>query len=496
MRLWLYCHKKGNEYKMDKKWYDENYPKYRDMRMQARADGNRLKYHLMPPAGWMNDPNGLCQFQGVYHIYFQYTPFLAGWGTKIWGHYTTRDWMHFREEDPFLFPDCAWDRDGVYSGSAFVKDNQVHYFYTGNVKLTDGNYDYIMEGREQNTIHVKSADGMQAGEKELALSHSDYPQDMTRHVRDPKVFAQGDGYYMLLGARDNEDKGCALLFHSKDLEHWDYVQRMAARKDFGYMWECPDLFTVAGQTFLLACPQGVPEKEHCYQNIYQCGYFTAERDTRKGIYELGEFRELDKGFDFYAAQTFEDERGRRILLAWMGMPDADYDNEVTAGRGWIHGLAMPRVLTVRDGKLLQNPLEEMAQLRKNQRHTTLRAFGRQKTKDCCFELNLKFCGQAEDMSLWLREDVKLVYKGGVLALCLGKSGCKRKRRTALLASLESLAVFSDTSSIEIFVNGGEVTISTRVYSESLVQDVWFEDTGADADVEWYDLGGIMVQWKD
>ena len=122
---------------MDREWYDRNYPKYESMRKSAKADGNRLQFHLMPPAGWMNDPNGLCQFQGTCHIYFQYTPFKAGWGTKLWGHYTTKDWIHFREEEPFLFPDCAWDRDGVYSGSAFVQDGEIHYFYTGNVKLTD-----------------------------------------------------------------------------------------------------------------------------------------------------------------------------------------------------------------------------------------------------------------------------------------------------------------------------------------------------------------------
>ena len=60
-------------------------------------------FHVTPPCGWMNDPNGLCEFQGVNHIYFQYTPFLAGWGTKLWGHYTTKDWIHYKEEEPFLY---------------------------------------------------------------------------------------------------------------------------------------------------------------------------------------------------------------------------------------------------------------------------------------------------------------------------------------------------------------------------------------------------------
>ncbi len=34
-------------------------------------DGWRLKFHLMPPAGWLNDPNGLCQFRGEYHVFLQ-----------------------------------------------------------------------------------------------------------------------------------------------------------------------------------------------------------------------------------------------------------------------------------------------------------------------------------------------------------------------------------------------------------------------------------------
>ena len=43
----------------------------------AGINGNdkwRLGFHLMPPAGWLNDPNGLCQFKGVYHVFFQYAP--------------------------------------------------------------------------------------------------------------------------------------------------------------------------------------------------------------------------------------------------------------------------------------------------------------------------------------------------------------------------------------------------------------------------------------
>ena len=42
----------------------------------------REKLHLMPPVGWLNDPNGLCQFQGIYHAFFQYSPFNAEGGDR------------------------------------------------------------------------------------------------------------------------------------------------------------------------------------------------------------------------------------------------------------------------------------------------------------------------------------------------------------------------------------------------------------------------------
>ena len=129
---------------MNKETYLTEYPKHESMRENVKKDKNRLHFHMMPPTGWMNDPNGLCEFQGVNHIYFQYTPFLAGWGTKLWGHYTTKDWIHYKEEEPFLYPDEEWDRDGVYSGSAYTCEDGIHYFYTGNVKLWDKDSDYII----------------------------------------------------------------------------------------------------------------------------------------------------------------------------------------------------------------------------------------------------------------------------------------------------------------------------------------------------------------
>ena len=249
---------------MNKETYLTEYPKHESMRENVKKDKNRLHFHMMPPTGWMNDPNGLCEFQGVNHIYFQYTPFLAGWGTKLWGHYTTKDWIHYKEEEPFLYPDEEWDRDGVYSGSAYTCEDGIHYFYTGNVKLWDKDYDYIMNGREQNTIHVFSPDGKNIAYKKLVMTNDDYPVNMSKHVRDPKIYKKDGRYYMIQGGRDAESYGCALLFCSDDLEHWKWYDTVRTAKPFGYMWECPDFYPVGDKYVLMFSPMGGKERTSVY----------------------------------------------------------------------------------------------------------------------------------------------------------------------------------------------------------------------------------------
>ncbi|MEG0275294.1 MAG: glycoside hydrolase family 32 protein, partial [Longicatena sp.] len=164
-----------------KEEYEKFIPTMKEMREEVKKDKYRLAYHIMPPTGWLNDPNGLCQFLGVNHIYYQYTPQTPTWGIKSWGHYTTKNWVEYHEEEPFLFADSIYDCDGVYSGSAFVEDDKIHYFYTGNVKYNDKEYDYITSGREQNTVLVTSTDGFTFDKKHLVLQNTDYPKDMSVH---------------------------------------------------------------------------------------------------------------------------------------------------------------------------------------------------------------------------------------------------------------------------------------------------------------------------
>ena len=108
------------------------------------------------------------------------------------------------------------------------------------------------------------------------------------------------------------------------------------------------MFELSGNEILSVSPQGVEREEYRYQNIYLSGYFI----LRDGKVFKEDFRGMGYGaLIFYAPQTFVDKKGRRILIGWMGMPDAEeeYVNN-TLEEGWQHCLTVPRELKYCNGK--------------------------------------------------------------------------------------------------------------------------------------------------
>lgn len=445
--------------------FREVWEENKELRELAAKDKDRLNYHIMPTSGWVNDPNGLCQFKGVYHIYYQYSPFDVNGKLKLWGHITTEDFIKYQEHEPVLYPDFRYDQNGVYSGSAVVRNGKINYFYTGNVKHLDGDYDYIMTGREQNLIACSSEDGFNFSEKELIMTNTDFPSKLSLHVRDPKVYHKNGIDYMVIGARDDNSTGCILVLKGKDLKNWECHTVIYSDEKFGYMWECPDLFDLNGETVLVTCPQGVPEEGYIYKNVHQNGYFLVNGDLESKDVNLSEFRLLDYGFDFYAPQSFEDESGRRILVGWMGIPDADYTNRTTEN-GWQHALTMPRELILKDGIIYQRPVEEIKALRGNNRTFAADEFKDLEVENLSFELCAEF-EKCNGFKLNLRNDISLSFdkSKGLIELNMGESGCGRDARYAYCDEIRNIDVYSDTSAFEIFINDGEIVFTTRAYTD-------------------------------
>lgn len=482
----------NNELAMDKETYAVLYKQHADMRNKVANDPWHLSYHIMPESGWLNDPNGLCQHHGIYHIYYQYSPFDVEGKTKLWGHVTSKDLLHFKQEEPILFPDSRCDERGVYSGSAFIEDDKIHFFYTGNVKLIDQKYDFINAGREQNLIHVESDDGLHLSEKEWLMSNEDYPEDMSCHVRDPKIYKEGNHYYMVLGARDRASHGCVIVFESTNLKDWSYHMRFE-KENFGYMWECPDLFDVQGEKYLITCPQGLSQEGYHYQNVYQCGYFPIQVDFNHKTYTLKDFVELDYGFDFYAPQSFEDELGRRILIGWMGLPDIDYTNPTTEN-GWQHALTLPRVLTSKDGVIYQTPIEELHDLRTSSMTSTVETFNDLEILSDCYEMAIDIEKQ-DDFVLQLRKGACLSYDTKTHLLCLSFDACGygRDKRYVEVTEVKNVLVYADTSSLEIFVNDGSIVFTSRVYTKHEDNEVRLNETAMRGNIHFYELDSIKMK---
>ncbi len=472
-----------------------------------QAHNWRLRYHLQVPHGALTDPNGLCQFKGIYHVFHQYEPRWPRERGHGWGHWSSRDLITWHWHGGAIMPSCQLDEHGSYSGSSVVRDGRMWCYYTGNVLMPGGReagYDYDLAGRKANEILVTSDDGIHfdTGAKRLVLGNEGYPTYCSNHVRDPKVWWQDGAWHMLLGARTLEGRGCVLLHRSDDGLVWELEGSATTIGDtpFGYMWECPNMVQLGGREFLLVCPQGIPKRQYRFQCIHNAGYFPIEgtvidlmsqdpdlMDAKQPYPCLDgdAFVELDFGFDFYAGQPFVDEQGRTILIGWAGVADMEFEYDVPTTREWAHTLTMPRELSLNvAGNICQWPVAEMEQLRTEEvgfkaelAHGSTGFMGSSTYDTFSMEgaIGARFDGIGEFViqniegtgHVMLNGDLEFVINDNDAELVFhshaGRYRSVRRLPFSRLSAgrVESLRVMVDTSVVEIFVNGGEVTMTTR-----------------------------------
>ena len=82
-----------------------------------RDEMHRPQIHFSPKAHWINDPNGMVYHNGIYHLFFQYYPDSTVWGPMHWGHATSTDLVHWKEQPIALYPDSL---GYIFSGSAVL----------------------------------------------------------------------------------------------------------------------------------------------------------------------------------------------------------------------------------------------------------------------------------------------------------------------------------------------------------------------------------------
>ena len=449
-----------------------------------QSDRYRMGFHLTPPAGWLNDPNGLCQIDGVYHVFFQYSPDWPAAGTERgWGHATSRDLVRWEHHGWAIRADAPFDADGAYSGCALVRPGAgaaergaagalspaVSFYYTGNVKHP-GNFDYVRAGREANLVRVDSPDGFEMGEKQLLMGTGGYPAYCSCHVRDPKVWREDGRLYMLLGARDRADEGFALLYRSDDGLTWQHVGDIRTPEPFGYMWECPDRIRLDGFEYLSCCPQGMEAMSWANGVSDQAGYFAlaaGERLAAAPAVDAARFRRWDAGFDFYAPQTFVDEAGRTLLIGWMGLPEPPFESAPN-GMDWIHCLTVPRVLSrAVDGTIAQAPVPELEALR-GEPVALRRDGGGMRANLPEHRADLVFEGVGEGFAAVLDGALEVRCADGEVALRFVEPfvGAGRTERRLPVTSYGALRILVDSSAVEVFAADGRAVFSTRWFPQA------------------------------
>ncbi len=443
----------------------------------VETDSYRNQFHLMPSVGLLNDPNGLIHFKRIYHVFYQWNPFETEQGVKCWGHYTTKDFIKWEMQPIALLPNNWYDCSGCYSGSAVKSDDTLYLFYTGNVK--DEN-----QKRSCYQCVAISKDGINFEKKGPVIF---LPDGYTTHFRDPKVWKADELWYMIIGAQNDKEEGTVVLYQSDDLIKWEFIGPIAGSNlnghgDLGYMWECPDMFKIDGIDILLVSPQGIVSEGIKYNNEFQSGYFIGKMDFAANKFEHGEFTELDRGFDFYAPQTMLDESGRRIMYGWMGMSDGMQKYQPTIKYKWIHALTIPRKLSLVNGRIYQEPLEELAQLRSSIIIESDIKFNQEQRELCIhdyktMELKIKYNQAIKDeFQILIRDNVRIIYSALKNTFTVERKNFKddkTEQRHCNLENLINLNIFIDASSIEIFINDGQEVFTCRFFAEDNEKDIVF-----------------------
>ena len=326
------------------------------------TDSEQPRFHVTGGIGWINDPNGFAPYKGEYHLFFQYYPYDTKWGPMHWGHVKTSDFVRWERLPAALAPDTDYDRNGCFSGSSVeLPDGRQLLMYTGvrNIRRRNGKIDSFQ------TQCIAVGDGVDYDKYEAnpVIDASTLPEGASVHdFRDPKIWREDGKFYAVIGNRPEDGSGSILLYESEDAIHWQFVSVLAAcHNQYGRMWECPDFFELDGKHVLLVSPQEMAaiglEFHPGNANVALIGKF-----DRKTNHLLREYvQAIDYGLDFYAPQTLLTEDGRRVMIAWM--QNWETSTCKVEELRFFGQMSLPRELSVRNGRLCQNPVRELEQYR-------------------------------------------------------------------------------------------------------------------------------------
>jgi len=247
-----------------------------------------------------------------------------------WGHAVSDDLLHWEHLPIALAPDQDYENDGgCWSGSAVVKDDRLLLFYTA-------------VGRElgQTQCAAVSDDGVTFTKlpQNPLICHA---PDGQKDFRDPKITEVDGMYHMVVGSGQGK-VGQVLHYTSTDLLDWEYQSVLLQGKRFGKVIECPDLFPLDEQWVLMWSK--IHRRWRATQ--FAIGQFNGEK------FMLCNVQRPIWGPHFYAAQSFIDAQGQRIIMGWLwSWRKRVRKHAVRAG-----ALSTPLLVSLQGGKINLRPV--------------------------------------------------------------------------------------------------------------------------------------------
>ncbi|MFP4177820.1 MAG: glycoside hydrolase family 32 protein [Acholeplasmataceae bacterium] len=438
---------------------------------------HRLSYHLMPPIGWMNDPNGLVYFQGLYHVFYQYNPYDSVWGPMHWGHATSEDLLFWKHLPVALSPDQN-DEEGCFSGGAIAMGDRLLTVYTSHKE--NG-------GQLQTQSLAYSEDGVVFNKYpgNPILEEKDLPTNASKHdFRDPNPIMIRGKHYLLVGSTTQEGVGQILIYRTDDFLNYEYLNRIGPHPYFGIMAECPDMFELDGRIVLIASAQHLEQEGERFKNVNSSLYAIGDFDEETGAFTIETIDEIDLGHHFYAPQTLYDGK-RRIMAAWMEMWDTRYLTH-DLSHGWNGALTIPRTLRLEKDRLMVEPIG-LESLRNDEivfdGISEKKSIGTiAKRAEIILEtrasndFSLVIRGKEDQLEIGLETKVVYIDPSGLsLAPLERRSGRNEYDGTV------RFHVLMDTSSIEVFVDHGREVFTSRIYFEE--EELEVHVTGDDPRIE-------------
>ncbi|MDP9693074.1 UNVERIFIED_ORG: levanbiose-producing levanase [Arthrobacter globiformis] len=452
----------------------------------------RPSYHLTPAKEWMNDPQRPFLLDGVWHYYYLYNAdHPVGNGTE-WFHVTSTDLVHWKDEGVAIekFKNGLGD---IETGSAVVDQDNTAGFGKGAVVAVLTQQD---KGVQRQSLFYstdkgytfKAADGNPVMENPGA-----------QHWRDPKIIRDEARGQWVMALAEGEKIG---LYTSRDLKDWHYVSGFE-RKGLGIL-ECPDLFQLdldgdpAKRTWVLAASANGTAEGRTTGVAYWTGTFDGTTFTPAD----DKHQWLDAGSDFYAAVTWDDPRlpenermASRHAVGWMNNWTYARQLPTTDWQGGADSIVRDIRLKTVQGRptLVSTPTPALSALDGEAKT----AGGRALTREGPGELPAP-AGGAYRLDVTLErapgddgtEALLKLGSGGADYATVGYNFAKGTAwvsRAAVVPGAEALgplfterrsaqspprngsvglSIWVDYSSVEVFVNGGEQTLTSVVLPRS------------------------------